>query len=327
MKNELISVIIPVYNTDNSIIRCINSLINQSYKEFEALFIDDGSTNGVDKVIKEYACSDSRIKYFYKDNSGVSSTRNYGIEKSKGNYICFLDSDDEYAENALERLIYLIKQKNCDFVRANFYYSKDDSKKSREGIKLEEQLIESGSKKELYIKKIIDGSISTFVWVLMIKKEFLTNIKFDENIDYMEDKVFYFELFSCAKKFYISNEPIYYYYYNDFLHNDVIYWIKYLKNVNAVFSSILEKSKKYFSNKYNDYIQNSAFLQINFIVFKIYQYNRLIKKYFELCDKRFLKKIKIYKKDNMYSKICIFFTNLKFYFGLKVMYFIKNIKE
>lgn len=324
MQKDLVSVIIPVYNTDDSIINCINSLINQSYKNFEALFIDDGSTNGVDIIIKKYANIDHRIKYFYKENSGVSATRNYGISKANGNYICFLDSDDEYIENALERLVYLIKTNNCDFVKANFYYSKSGFKEFKEGIKFNEKLVEIESEKELYIKNIIDGTMSTFVWVLIVKREIIENLNFDEKISYMEDKIFYFELFSKAKSFYISNEPVYYYYYNNFLSHDELYWIKYLKNVNNVFFNILEVSKKYFSDKYDGYICNNAFLQINFIIFMLYKYNKSIKECFELCNTKFVKKIKTYNNNNIYSKLCIFLANHKFYYGLKLMYHIKK---
>ena len=218
MKNELISVIIPVYNTDNSIIRCINSLINQSYKEFEALFIDDGSTNGVDKVIKEYACSDSRIKYFYKDNSGVSSTRNYGIEKSKGNYICFLDSDDEYLKEGLENLYNTILTQDSDFVIGSHIINLDGDKVKVKFLQSDERLVNLNP---LESQEIFDSlSLNYFVapWGKIFKKELIldNNISFPEDT-LCEDTYFYFKALINSKKISVlPNTQVYM--YNTFEH-------------------------------------------------------------------------------------------------------------
>lgn len=94
MNEVLISIIIPVYNTEKYLKDCIKSAINQSYKNLEIIIVNDGSTDGSEKIIKEFMILDNRIKYFYKNNGGLSSARNYGINNSSGNYLVFLDSDD-----------------------------------------------------------------------------------------------------------------------------------------------------------------------------------------------------------------------------------------
>lgn len=101
----LISVIIPVYNVEKYLRRCVESVMLQTYKDIEILLIDDGSTDGSGQICDELAYKDRRIHVFHKENGGVSSARNLGIERACGDYICFVDSDDwidiDYFENAI----------------------------------------------------------------------------------------------------------------------------------------------------------------------------------------------------------------------------------
>mgnify|MGYP004464343387 FL=1 len=99
-----ISVIIPVYNTQKYLKRCIDSVINQTYKDIEIIIVNDGSTDDSHKILQEYYITDFRIKYLKKENGGLSDARNFGIQHATGDYICFLDSDDYLAENLFERL-------------------------------------------------------------------------------------------------------------------------------------------------------------------------------------------------------------------------------
>ena len=92
--NALISVIVPVYNVENYLSRCISSIIKQSYKNFELILVDDGSTDKSGAICDIFAEKDGRIKALHKINEGVSSARNYGIKQACGKYICFVDSDD-----------------------------------------------------------------------------------------------------------------------------------------------------------------------------------------------------------------------------------------
>ena len=87
----MISVIIPIYNSKKYLSKCIDSILMQTYKDFEVLLVDDGSTDNTKDICIEYVSKDSRIKYLYKDNSGVSATRNYGIEHASGDWIVFID--------------------------------------------------------------------------------------------------------------------------------------------------------------------------------------------------------------------------------------------
>lgn len=115
----MISIIVPVYNSAHYIHRCIESIIEQTYAEWEAILVNDGSTDNTVELILPFL-SDARIKFHSKENGGVSSARNYGISKSSGDYILFLDADDWLAANACETLINLMTYKNTDCIVFGF---------------------------------------------------------------------------------------------------------------------------------------------------------------------------------------------------------------
>ena len=121
-----ISIIVPIYNASKYLKKCLDSLVNQTKKELEFILINDGSTDDSESIIKSY--NDSRIKYFKRSNHGIGKTRNFGISKSTGKYIMFLDSDDYLEENACEILYKKIEKEKLDVVVCDFYRVVNDSK-------------------------------------------------------------------------------------------------------------------------------------------------------------------------------------------------------
>lgn len=119
MKKDTISIIVPIYNAEKYIEKCIDSLINQTKKELEIILINDGSTDKTEEKIKEY--HDQRIKYFKNKNQGIGKTRNFGIEKATGEYLMFIDSDDYLEESACEELYKVAKKDKSDLVVCDFY--------------------------------------------------------------------------------------------------------------------------------------------------------------------------------------------------------------
>lgn len=139
MKNPLVSVIVPVYNAEKFLPRCINSILAQTSTDFELLLIDDGSTDKSGKICDEYAQKDIRIKVFHKKNGGVSTARNLGIDKAIGEWIIFMDSDDYFLDNAFDLFIKSINFYNVHIVVANFFIEKGEkrikySKHGKSGI-------------------------------------------------------------------------------------------------------------------------------------------------------------------------------------------------
>ena len=112
--NELISIIVPIYNVENYLRQCLDSIQNQTYQNFECLLINDGSPDNSADICREYLEKDSRFKYFEKENGGVSSARNLGIECSGGTYITFIDADDWVDSDYLEVLYNALIDENAD---------------------------------------------------------------------------------------------------------------------------------------------------------------------------------------------------------------------
>ncbi len=112
--NPTISVVVPVYNVENYLRKCIDSILRQSFKDFELLLIDDGSTDGSADICKWARDTDERVSYYYKENGGLSDARNYGLKRIKGKYVSFIDSDDWVEENYLRYLYDAIRDGNSD---------------------------------------------------------------------------------------------------------------------------------------------------------------------------------------------------------------------
>ena len=109
-----VSIIVPCYNAQDYIKNCIDSIKNQTYQDFEVLMIDDGSKDNTKKIIQKEIKDDQRFSYFYKKNGGLSDARNYGLTRAKGEYVCFIDSDDYISQDYVELLYYSIQKNNSD---------------------------------------------------------------------------------------------------------------------------------------------------------------------------------------------------------------------
>lgn len=201
-KNEMISIIVPVYNKEQYIKKCLDSLINQTYENIEIIIINDGSTDDSEKIIKEY--DDKRIKYYKNKNQGIGKTRNYGIEKSQGNYIMFVDIDDYIDKNACEILLKKAKTNNNDIVITNYYNVEKD--------KITKNNIEKITKHSINEEKDILLKVNLAPWNKIYKKELIisNNIKFEENLKY-EDAVFVIEALIKANNIGQIDDYLYYY--------------------------------------------------------------------------------------------------------------------
>lgn len=182
MNKKLVSVIIPIYNSEKGLDKCIKSVIMQSYKNLEIILIDDGSTDGSSVICKNWLTKDDRIKYFFIKNSGVSVARNYGLRKAIGDYIYFIDSDDYIDQNVIENLYNNLKDKTL--VGVNHY----------KVLPLENKMIPINShyKSIELIQEILKNNIKGVVWCFLFNKDIILehNISFDEKSKFMEDTIF-----------------------------------------------------------------------------------------------------------------------------------------
>ena len=127
-KNIAVSIVVPIYNAAEYLRKCLDSVVNQTLENVEIIFVDDGSTDGSSEICKEYAAKDNRIIYYKKENEGLAAARQDGIERSSGEYVGFVDSDDWLELNMYERMYTVAKENDADVVFCNCY--KDENKKN-----------------------------------------------------------------------------------------------------------------------------------------------------------------------------------------------------
>ena len=193
--NILISIIIPIYNADKYLAKCINSVISQTYTSWELLLINDGSTDKSLEICNSFALKDSRISIINKSNSGVADTRNKGLDQAKGDYIIFLDADDYWIlNNSLNILVNTAIEYKLDIVRGD--YIKVDMLDN-----IISHLIDNDARKA-YNKKIISSiifhqhivNLESYLWLSLIKKDAIGNLRFNDKWDFLEDMEFYSRL-------------------------------------------------------------------------------------------------------------------------------------
>lgn len=188
----MISIIIPVYNTEKYLRRCLDSIVKQTYKDFECILVDDGSTDSSGKICDEYVVKDERFKVFHNENHGVGFARNYGLEKVNGEYISFVDSDDWLAPNFYETLIPEIAKNELVYVSDTFYYP-DGTIVTHQLPQRQSSNREEVEKMILYLKKNAVGyPFFGYTWNKMFRSDIIKqhNIRFIENLTYCEDEVF-----------------------------------------------------------------------------------------------------------------------------------------
>ncbi|MBP5512730.1 glycosyltransferase [Candidatus Saccharibacteria bacterium] len=212
-KKILITIIIPCYNSGKTIEKCIRSVCRQTYKKIEIICINDYSNDNTANIIKQIAKTDKRVTLIeHNKNLGVSVCRNEGISKAKGDYVTFLDSDDFIEKNTVETLVNCVDNNNRpDFIRYNFTSTNNSYDNNLHDLN-NRFLGSARDKKEIYQAFFVNKQrIPTYVWLLIIKKEIVKQIKFDPNISYLEDTLFYYDLITIAKTCLFLNAPLYHY--------------------------------------------------------------------------------------------------------------------
>ena len=205
--SELISVIVPVYKVEQYLQKCVDSLINQTYKNLEIILVDDGSPDTCPQICDDYAKKDNRIKVVHKENGGLSDARNAGMEVATGEYVSFIDSDDYVALDFFETLLSVIKAENsdiveCDLIRFNENQSVEVPKftgKTR-----------SFDTKDGLLKLIVEDEFHQHVWNKLYKADITLDVLYDKG-KLNEDEFWTYQIFGRAKKITKIDKPMYYY--------------------------------------------------------------------------------------------------------------------
>lgn len=242
--NPLISVIVPVFNSEQYLEDCITSVIRQSYKNLELLLIDDGSTDNSGEICDSFSSKDSRIRVIHKKNGGVSSARNIGLDYAQGELISFLDSDDMLTDDCLQELYIVMLSHSADIVAG----TAENEKYHREYFALGDVLW----KDDEGLKNSLKDHLFTYAtWAKLYTRKIIGSTRFDEKYKINEDSLFVFMLLCKKPKFIGKDLPVYIY----------------RKNANSA-------SRSSFSEKYFDIIGVSEF-KYNLIIEKFPEYKDL----------------------------------------------------
>lgn len=289
-----LSIIVPIYNAAANLHRCVDSILSQSFADYELLLIDDGSTDGSGAICDEYVAKDSRVRVFHKENGGVSSARNLGLDNAKGEWIYFVDADDEVVVNS----IFWIMQETegVDSVWGGFERVDANGERiymtengSPQLVNREEAIL------ALYgLSNIVYGSWG-WLWVRLFKREVIERkqLRFDESINYNEDGLF-ITAYLCAIKGLVNyiDKIIYRYYESE--------------------TSVMESTKKRFNpallTSFDSFVQMKRLIcndsSVNQSVKKVSK-DGIINRYLMIANNMQKHNIKDKQTLSNFKKICI----------------------
>lgn len=205
--DSLVSIIIPVYNVEDYIGECLNSVLRQSYKNLEIIVIDDGSTDNSREIVRQLSKSDQRITLIEQENHGVSFARNVGIKRAKGDYLMFVDGDDWLEKDAAYHMLLCADKSDADIIKGSFIWHDPIRDKKRDHI-----LAEKKYERQEVIKNFLCGrNIPSSVWASLYKRDLIcgNNLFFNESEKIGEDGVFTMKALDKAKIVYLTSVPVY----------------------------------------------------------------------------------------------------------------------
>lgn len=208
MKNVILSIIVPIYNVEKYLRNCIDSILNQTFEEFELILVNDGSPDLSLEICREYEKKDERIIVVDKENGGLSDARNVGIDIAKGKYIGFVDSDDWVEKSMYETLVYILEKYNADIAQCEYIRAENENIKKKN----EDKIVEKCFDRELALDNLYNElTVSTVVaWNKIYKRELFDNIRYPKG-KLHEDEFTTYKLIDRANKIAYINKKLYYY--------------------------------------------------------------------------------------------------------------------
>lgn len=243
MSSPVISIIVPVFNTEKYINKCLDSILAQTLTDWECILVDDGSPDNSGAICDEYAAKDARFKVIHKENGGVAMARQKGVEASTGEYIIHADPDDYVECNMLQEMLDEIVQLNVDILVTDFFKDKEDG-----SIIVYKQEFHGTSTKEM-IEMILSDKLHGSLWNKMVKRSSYVNAapKFFSGINYCEDVLIWAQLASHDLKVGYLPKPYYHYVYNK-------------DSITSCFSRKNFETRKLYINKLSEFITDKSTL-------------------------------------------------------------------
>lgn len=288
-ESYLISIIVPVYNVENFLDKCVESIVNQTYKNLEIILVDDSSPDNCPKMCDEWAQKDSRIKVIHKENGGVADARNAGIKIAKGDYIAFVDSDDYIESGAYEFMINCAVKDDSDILVCSYFADDSDYENTDSDVREISQLDA--------LSKIACGDYKYGVlWNKLYKKSVAENVIMPD-FACCEDLVYNYFVFKKATKITESNARFYHYVFNveSKVHGSFgVGAFDAVRSKEIILKNELGTSIEKYAVKG---LINSCFVVISGVV----QSGKFTERYAGLCDLIISHKKEIFK-SNLYSK-------------------------
>lgn len=204
-----VSIIVPVYQVETYLRQCIDSILAQTFTDFELILVDDGSKDKSGEICEEYAGKDGRVRVIHKENGGLSDARNAGLEQAAGEYFMFVDSDDYIAPTMIERLYNSIQSESADIAACNFCYVFDKKEKKDFSTAMEAEVLQ-GSEIFYYRKNDRSYGFWTVAWNKLYKSETFRNVRFRFG-KYHEDEFWANDIYQLEIRVATIPECLYYY--------------------------------------------------------------------------------------------------------------------
>lgn len=206
-----VSIILPVYNAEEHLQHCIDSILAQEYEDLELIAVDDGSKDSSGAMLDSYAAKDSRVKVIHKENGGVSSTRNRGLDEAQGEYIQFIDSDDWLPADSTKLLVRAMEDNDCDLVIGDFYRVVGENVSRKGSITLNKVLT-----RQEYASWMMESPADYYygvLWNKLYKRELINSfgLRMDPELSFCEDFVFNLEYILHCRGIFPLQVPVYYY--------------------------------------------------------------------------------------------------------------------
>lgn len=275
--NPIISIIVPVYKVETYLNKCIDSILNQTFEDFELILVNDGSPDKCGEICEEYAKKDSRIRVFHKENGGQATARNFGIDVARGEYIGFVDSDDYIEPEMYEVLYNMCINDNCDMVNCSSkIYFKNHIKVNGNGEKV------IHSKREA-MRVVIEGLLyDECLWSKLVKKSLLKDLRMPIGIIY-EDTAFVYKIVDKCERVGYIGLPMY-----NYIKREDSTMDRAVKDIRMDAILVYKEMYKFVKNKYPDIadivmlkLSNTCISIMNTII-KQDEFNIYINKYIEV---------------------------------------------
>lgn len=300
-----VSIIVPVYRVEKYLAKCVDSILNQTYKNFELILVDDGSPDNCGKICDEYAIKDDRVRVFHKENGGLSDARNYGIKKAKCEWIVFIDSDDYIKEDYIETLVKICED-DCQIGIVSYSYVYEDYKEKKYSAK--NNRTKKYNTNEALTTMLYQKEFDTAAWGKIYKRELFNKIEFPTGKIY-EDISTIYKVFLKSNKIAYCNSKKYMY----LQRKDSIMGRNFkLKDMDYIYES--EKMLNSIKSLNNPELLEAAicrYTNANFsILLKIGKNQDYIKQRKEILKniKNYRKQVLLNSKSRLKTKIALFLT-------------------